>query len=270
MSRKKLLPGQRAPKSETFNSLMKQLEDPRSLMSFLPPDLQRDLAFIPEYLLDIPEEELLDKLEREFYFFPSPQHEALRNNFWAEYDRVQFSKVENMMVMTNVYLGIFTREGFNKLIVETPHVAAFILCKPMQYEAVMQALQNNVNRKFNELLNIPVKKKNGEYQDVKLLEIILKTAMVIDMRNKGSFIQRSETKNLNVSKSKTEHTYTGLFSAASGEGKTAQQLDLEIADQLKELEEEARKQLPPPTPQFDKTVVIETVEYTEVKDERNK
>ena len=263
MSRKPLLEGQQASKADSLNSLIKQLEDPRSLMSFLPPDTQVGLAQIPEKYLDLEESELLKVLEKDWGWHPTVQAEILRRNFWMEHDRVQFAKLENVMNMSNVWLGVVTKMHWHRIVTEHHHIAAFILCRPPEYKISQEALQNHATRKQFEILSMPARKANGEY-DVKLLELQMKVAAMVDMRVHGGYIQRSETKNLNMIKQETTHTYSAIVSGKGLEGKTAQEIEMDVKEKLAQLEEEARMQLPPPAPRFEESAEIVEVEYKEV------
>lgn len=250
MSRKKLPEGKNVPKAPTLNKLLDQLEDPRSMFSFLTPDFQKCLLNIPHVFRDLDECTLLNKLSDQYAWRPTPSQEVLRENFWVEYDRVQLSRVENMMVLDNVFQGVMTRSGFHTCMKDWK-VACYITTRSMTYEMTMQALQKAANRRLADFLNIPLKKTNGEYQDTKLLELVLKTAVVVDLRNKGAYLQRSETKNLTLINQKTSHTsYSNVFQAASGidSERSALEIEEDITKKIRELELEAQNQLPPPMP----------------------
>ena len=155
-----------------------------------------------------------------------------------------------MMVLTNVYNGVMTRAGFYK-VMRDQCAAAYIATRSMAYEVTMKAMQNNANRRLSDFLKIPIKDAEGNYTDVKLLELVLKTAVVIDLRNKGAYLQRSETKNLTLINQKTSHTnYNNIFQAASGvQGdRSAVEVEEEINAKIRELEMEAKSMLPPPSP----------------------
>lgn len=250
MGRKKLEAGQIGTKAPTLNKLLERLDDPRSLVSFLPPDVRLKLQEIPDEYLDLDENTLLEKLSEHCRWKPTPSQELIRDNFWAEYDRVQMSRVETVMVMENIYQGVMTRAGLSHCLQDW-RVAAFIITRSMDYEMTMKALQKNANRRLADFLNIPLKKDNGEYQDTKLLELVLKTAVVVDLRNKGAYLQRSETKNLTYVNQKTSHTtYSNVFQAASGidSERSAIEIEADINKRIRELEVEAQSQLPPPIP----------------------
>ena len=77
MSRKNLLPHQSGTKAKTLNKLLQQLEDPRSLMSFLTPDMQACLHQIPDDYIDLDEHTLLEKLKLYHNWVPTVSHEML-------------------------------------------------------------------------------------------------------------------------------------------------------------------------------------------------
>lgn len=262
MSRPKSPEGKPGSKSASLNSLIVQLEDPRSLLSFLPELTKQAALKIPDEYLSKDETELLQFLMVRHSWQPSVQMESLRRNFWMEYDRIQMSKVEKEMVLENVYGAVFTRTRWYYILKDEPHILAFILCRPQEYEASMLALQNHANRKFYEVLSLPIRNAKDEI-DVKLLELQLKAAAMIDLRNKGGYLNRSETKNLTMLSQKTEHSYAHTVTMNLG-SKTAAQAELTVRQKLKELEEEARTQLPPPEPKFEEATVADA-EYTDVK-----
>lgn len=264
MSRKTLPEGKGAPKGDSLNSLIKQLEDPRSLMSFLPIDTQHAFASVPEEYLNVDESILLERFKEELNWEPTMITETLRLNFWLEYDRVAFSKAETMMNMSNIYLGVCARAYWAK-IVHQPHIVAFILSRPIGYEHTYESLQQLSNRKFHQILSLPV--KEGGKLNIKLLELQMKAAAMVDLRNKGGYINRSETKNVTLLSQKTEHSYTHALDLRAS-NKTAAHIELDVAEKLKQLEEEARTQLPPPEPRFESSKLsdeaIADAEYTDV------
>lgn len=267
MSRKKLAPNQEAPKDKSFNQLVKQLEDPESLLNFLPEDARLAALSIDDRLINLSEDEIHSALEKAGVT-PTPTIEALRNNFWMEYDRVQGNKKERMMMMTNVYFGVCSREYFHKIMHEQDYHFAYILTRSPEYEAVQAGMLSLATRRVRDILSIPIKKPNGDMQDPKIIELVLKAAAMVDLRNKGGYINRSETKNMTMIEQNTKHSYSGVFSAASNDGtKTAAQLQRSIDEQLVALEQEARTVAKPPEPKFsmdDKEAIVEAV-YTEVK-----
>jgi hypothetical protein len=210
-SRNKLDADQTVKKEMTFNSYIAQIEEPRSFLNLLPEIMKKAALEIDESLLGKDEEELLRILDTKFRYQPTAAVEAMRNNFWMEHDRVSVTRNE-IVNQSNIYLGVVSREYFYKLVSEHPHIIAYILCRPPEYEAVMKGLLNLSTRKIRDVLNLPLQKADGSLQDAKIIELVLKAAAMVDLRAKGGYIQRSETKNLTLMKQ--ENSYTNVFTAA--------------------------------------------------------
>jgi len=176
--------------------------------------MKKAVVSIPEELISVDEDSLLQILKEKYRYAPTASVEALRTNFWMEHDRVATTRNE-VMNQTNIYLGVISREHFHNLTKgEALHVLAYILTRPPEYEAVMKGLLNLSTRKIRDVLNLPLQKANGEIQDAKIIELVLKAAAMVDLRAKGGYIQRSETKNLTLMKQE-QTSYTTVFNAAT-------------------------------------------------------
>lgn len=230
--------GQTIRKEITFNSYIAQIEEPRSFLNLLPEAMKQAVLSIPENLLNKDEDELLKILDAEYDYKPTASVESMRNNFWMEHDRVSVTRTE-VINQSNIYLGIVSRDYFYSVVKDHPHVIAYILCRPPEYEAVMRGLLNLSTRKIRDVLNLPLHKADGSVQDAKIIELVLKAAAMVDLRAKGGYVQRSETKNLTLMKQ--ENSYTNVFTAASSTktfdiSKIAENIDEKIAALEKEME----------------------------------
>lgn len=236
MSRKPIADDQSSPKSVTFNSLLADLENPRSLLSLLPEDFRLRVLQIPDNLLNRSEEEIIEVL-RLANIEVSNTLEALRNNFWIEHDRIMALGKNTMMTLANIYQGVCSRTYFHKL---NDHHLAYLLTRTADYEAVMGGLQSLALRRIRDVLSIPLQKLDGSFQDPKLIELVLKASAMVDMRTRGGYLQRSETKNLTLMEQriKSENSYTHVFTAASSD-KTADFALMSIDEKIKQLEQEA-------------------------------
>lgn len=237
-SRKPLEEGQTIRKELEFNSYIAQIEEPRSFLNILPEAMKQAVLSIPEDLLNKEEDELLKILEEKHRYKPTASLESMRNNFWMEHDRVSVTRTE-IINQSNIYLGVVSREYFTKMLKESPHILAYILCRPPEYEAVMRGLLNLSTRKIRDVLNLPLQKADGSIQDAKIIELVLKAAAMVDLRAKGGYIQRSETKNLTLMKQ--ENSYTNVFTAATSNktfdiSKIAENIDEKIAALEKEMQ----------------------------------
>jgi len=236
--RRKLAEDTTVKKELTFNSYIQQLEEPRSFINLLPESMKKTVVSIPESMINQDEDTLLKTLEEKYNYKPTASVEALRTNFWMEHDRVATTRNE-VMNQSNIYLGVISREHFQNLCNSGTHVLAYILCRPPEYESVMKGLLNLSTRKIRDVLNIPLQKADGSIQDAKIIELVLKAAAMVDLRAKGGYIQRSETKNLTMMKQETT-SYTTVFNAASSTKTTdlasiAANIDEKIAALEKEM-----------------------------------
>jgi hypothetical protein len=236
--RRKLAQDTSVKKELAFNSYIQQLEEPRSFINLLPESMKKSVVSIPEDMVNQDEDTLLRTLEERYNYKPTASVEALRTNFWMEHDRVATTRNE-VMNQTNVYLGVISREHFHNLCSSGTHVLAYILCRPPEYEAVMKGLLNLSTRRIRDVLNIPLQKADGSIQDAKIIELVLKAAAMVDLRAKGGYVQRSETKNLTMMKQETT-SYTTVFNAASSTKTTdlasiAANIDEKIAALEKEM-----------------------------------
>jgi len=267
-TRNKLPSGTTVSKELTFNTYIEQLEEPRSFLNLLPDGMKDAVLSVPEKLLHKEEEALLEQLKKTYNYTPTAAVEAMRNNFWMEHDRVSATRNE-VMNQSNIYLGVVSRTQFYNMLRESPHVIAYILCRPPEYEAVIKGLLNLSTRRIRDILNIPLQKADGSVQDAKIIELVLKASAMVDLRAKGAYIQRSETKNLTLMKQ--ENSYTNVFTAASNTkpsdiSKLTGDIDAKIAALEKEMQAVPGIgcEAPEPTVSSSSNEVIE-VEY-KVKD----
>jgi hypothetical protein len=229
--------GKTIKKELAFNSYIEQLEDPRSFINTVPEFMRDHIIQLPEELIHKDEDTLLEILKTKYNFFPTPTLEALRNNFWMEYDRVSATRNE-VMNQNNIFLGVVARQNYNVIVKSYPHYMAYILCRPPEYAAIMNGLLNLSTRRIRDILNLPLQKSDGSMQDAKIIELVLKAAAMVDLRAKGGYIQRSETKNLTLMKQ--ENSYTNVFQAASSDkpfdvSKISTDIDAKIAALEKEM-----------------------------------
>lgn len=236
--RAKLPDGVTVKRELSFNSYIEQLEEPRSFINLLPEGMRQSILAIPQELVGKDEDEIILKLQESYSYIPTAAVEAMRNNFWMEHDRVVATRNE-IMNQSNIYLGVVSRVQFHEIVNSAPHVMAYMITRPPEYEAVMRGLLNLSTRRIRDVLNIPLKKADGSIQDAKIIELVLKAAAMVDLRAKGGYVQRSETKNLTLMKQ--ENSYTNVFTAATNTksvdiGGITADLDAKIAALEKEMQ----------------------------------
>lgn len=171
----------------TLDKVLTRYENQKSLYDIAPIPVTKNLGKIPRHLRDLPEEELLPALKKEKNdptWIPGHSVEALRNNFWLEYDNSQ----RNMRKMStsNIFYSIMTERGFMK-VCEDPIKLAWIVTPPIDYTKDMDALWMLAVRKLREILNM-------ETDSPEIAKVQVQTALAIDMRRQGGYLQRSEQK----------------------------------------------------------------------------
>lgn len=230
--------------------IMDRVDETPTLKDYLPTTFQRCVDWIPEDLVNISEETLLRELKRRYDWEPYNTIEVLRNNFWIEYDRIQVTK-EKKIIIAHIFQGVCTTDAFYNYVSNKKFMPemAYLFTKPISYEASMAGLLSLANRRIRDILTIPLKKDDGSMQDPKLLELVLKASAMVDLRAKGGYIQRSETKNLTLME---QRSLTGTMGQVFADGRNKRIDELtpeEVELRLKQLEEEERMQaLPAPAP----------------------
>lgn len=215
------------PKAPHLDRVIKDLENPRSLINIVSPDLRDKILALPDALIDLTEEEMERILPN-----PSTTVQQLRRMFWIEFDRA--IEQRTMMNNSNIYPGICTREGFLKL-TDRKECLAWLLVPPTDYMANTEALLTQGLKRINEMLHFPLKTKEGNF-DHKLGELILKATLALDMRVKGGYLQRS----MQMTKIESTNTNTNNNNVAvtvSTENVTPEGIAA-IDEQLKLIEEE--------------------------------
>ena len=198
------LPGARL--HDVMNALGR---DAGGLIHTLNDGVKKAVLKIPNDLIGLDEDDLVAKLKRDFNYVPSPTIEALRTNFWMEFDRLQITK-EKKMNEANIYMGACSHSFWKSMCTANDqwHMMSYIITKPIEYETNMRSLLNLSTRRLRDILMIPLIKADGEYRDPKTMDVILKAAAMVDMRAKGAYIQKIEQKNLSIISSHSTHDYS--------------------------------------------------------------
>jgi len=211
------------PKQLTFDRILKDYENPMSVINLVPNDVVKCILAIPEDLLDLDEEDLEKKIPEQ-----TSTVNQLRQMFWTEYDRANEFRMR--MDMSRVYVGSCSRAGFYK-ICHDPEKLAWIVTPPKEYTLVVDELLTVALKQVRAILKLPLRNDLG-YVDTKLADVQLKAAMMLDMRQKGGYIHRSMqiNQNLNTNETKLTIAHDGASSAE------------DVDSRIKMLEEEIARQ----------------------------
>lgn len=211
-----MLPQSRSP---TVERILKDYSNPYSLINLVPPDFKKVIEALPDEYLNMPEDEV-EKLFPD----PSPTVSQIRTLFWLEYDRAVECRVK--MDLPRVHLGCCTRETFLKLL-RTPSALIWILTPPPEYMAQVGELLTYALKQVREILAMPLKNSMG-FVDSKMADTKLRAAMMLDMRLKGGYVQRS----MQITQNINENRYT----------KVSTEEVTNLDDEIKRLEAELAQQ----------------------------
>lgn len=194
----------RNTKYDLSEALELSSEERKSVTEMLPPYVCNAIAEIPENL------RLMDDRELRRHVRPNPTVQALRNSFWIEYARC-IDKETKWLSISQIISGICSIEYWAQAVLKSPGLVEWVLRPPISYTRAMEEALYFGVEKVRDILDLPFKStvigKDGferEVIDTKVAELVLKAFMIIDTRVKGSVIQRSEIKSLNVTASNNE------------------------------------------------------------------
>jgi len=233
--------------STPFARLIKDYQSEFSLINLVTPVVRQAIEAVPEELVNISEEELLERV-------PNPDNTTLqiRNMFWLEYDRAR--ETRHMMDINMACVGVCAAELFYKYLLD-PKKVAWIINPPRSYTADIDLLHTKALQQMYEIINLPNMNEHG-FIDSKLLDIKNKIFMALDMRKHGGFVQRS----MQITENRNVNTNTSSIAASYSES-VGDMPDIDIDQKLKILEEEiASKQsaLSKTTPEFHSENVLMT------------
>jgi hypothetical protein len=132
----------------------------------------------------------------------------IRIAFWREHANSMESN--RPMYISYVLEGVASEANWDRF-VRSPIRVAWLLHKPMTYqETLLEALDFGVT-KLRSMLDLPdydnITLKNGRTKKVlnpKILEIKMKIIQMIDQRVNGAYLQRTESKQMNINMSGKE------------------------------------------------------------------
>jgi hypothetical protein len=173
--------------SEMFNR-----GSPRSLMSLLPSgmaDLIMDTLRKNPELFELyleRDDSRFEKLVR-----PTITDNLLRMSFWNEYYRVQ-GQGDTRMRPIHIYEAVCPRDQFYNIL-QRPHRVMWILTPPQDQIQQMEVLLQKGIRRLDEILSLPMV-TDGKV-NIAVANLIMKTAVVLDVRLRGQATQKVEITN---------------------------------------------------------------------------
>jgi len=159
--------------------------------------------------------------------------ELLRTQFWMEYNRVRHSAEgqRSFINMSNVYLGICTKDHFFKSHVKIPIKLAYMLTPCLAYEHKLNYMASRVFGVWEEILDAdPIEKETGDVNAQILSAKSKVTEMIMDRR-----YGRAITRSANIEARLSEETSDKVFAFLSDNPK------ISANDALKRMEELQKK-----------------------------
>jgi hypothetical protein len=219
-----------APKPrQSFARLSLDYSHPESLVNLLPLTLKEKVKKIPTEWRNLPSEDLEKIVPNEL----GPTGERLRKALFAEFWRALDQRTQ--MAPAMIYGAVCGEATFMRYM-NDPKKLAWLCTPPTEYEHEVGDLLDRGLRRVREILQMPLYTQSNQ-PNVKVAEIILKAVMMLDMRTKGAYTQRVESKNLNISQELPSPNQVPPKSL------------LEMEQRIKELEHRAKEiqgVLPPP------------------------
>lgn len=223
-------------RAKSNKEIIKQLEDPPAITEFLPPYVNDYVASLDNEYVNLDEPTLLDKIRKDLSkpnWQPPIQVDNLRKNLWDSYEIAH--RYNTTIPAEQIYKDV-CEQGVFRSYLQNQSTLAWILCRPLTYEKIIDGLLDRGYRRFEEILASPLKDKMGNV-DAKMVDMMFKIVTAMDLRKRGGYVQRSEQ----MIRQQIEHT--------SGGAKEVKSQVADIDQRIKELEAKiasTTKQLPSP------------------------
>jgi hypothetical protein len=177
-----------------FDATVLNYQTPRTVEELVPYQIKYQVMRLPAEYKNLTEEDFIDK-----YGEPSNSTVYYRRSFWAEYDYAIQHKTA--MRFDPLYELVSARLTFERYI-KKPEVLAYILIPPREYMARTEDLLEIGLRRIGEILKLPISNERTGEVNTKVGDLILKATMMLDMRLKGGYTQKTQAINLNVNENK--------------------------------------------------------------------
>lgn len=180
--------------SNLESDLVKDADNPKSLVNVCPSSVANRIAAIPDELFLMKEEELMKQA------LVHETEQRLRAAFQIEYERA--IRTSEMMDMANIYKGIVTQGYFYKYVVGNSFKLCFMIKPYSDYKADLEDLLQLGIAELRKIMKQPLVTKSGNF-DSRLAGIKHKIFQDLADRTRGSAARKleidSKSMNLNLS-----------------------------------------------------------------------
>lgn len=179
---------------DLVEDLIKDKNNPKSLVSMCPSVLAERIAAIPDSVLSMDDKEL-EKTAK-----ISEVDKQLRAAFYIEYERA--CRASDKISPANVYKGLVTNPHFHSSIINNSFKLAYIIRPYREYQAQLEDLLQFGFDRMSEIMHRPQVDENGKF-DHKLAALQMQLWKELADRRRGS-----AAKNINLSSQSTNLTIT--------------------------------------------------------------
>lgn len=198
----------------------------KSIINLFPEPLASTYAHIdPEYLAQA-------EVSIRTLLKPTEQMEALRSRLWTLIKDRTTTPDPARIQLSEMAQGIAPMK-YVEQVLQLPLMAAWCGIPTMDYETRIEAMLDRAYFKLKEILELPLVDSHGRL-DTKAANLIIQVAKMVDLRSRGNYTERIESKTLNVNTNAKEAQR--LF---GGNGKV---LSLEEIDEQIKLLEQGKNQ----------------------------
>lgn len=202
----------------------------KSLFNMVPETVRKEMLNVDPFWFEYSEDELIQKAYGNEKSIPLMDRK-LRFRVWNIYG--EFAQHHKQMRLIDICKGICDPRSFNAQVMKDHGRFVYIMTEPPDYWTTMEDMLHLSIPEMRDILLMEAKPhpRSGVI-DIRLLDLKFKIFQYLDQRQKGSIVQRQETKNLNLN----------IDASAQQKPQTL----AEVEEQLQLLRKEALDSLPSP------------------------
>lgn len=176
--------GQSGTESVVFNDFMEEV------LNLIPIQLANKYRSLPLQAVEQDEKTLRTMLN------PSEQQQMLRTRLWQLLNERLGIPGAPVISSAELCRGVSNVEYLERAYT-LPYLVAWLLCPTLNYETRVETLVEKSYDKMREILELPLIDQEGKV-DVKVANLVMQVAKMVDMRARGNYTERIEQKSLTV------------------------------------------------------------------------
>lgn len=183
-----------SPDPERVEYVVTDTDNPRSVLNLIK-NCPRIHEAILRLMIEEPELLSLDEGSLHKLVHPTVGMQRIRFSFWAEYENC--ASRGRPMKQAQIIGGILTEQNFKESFLANNKKVAYMLCPPTNYVVqVKEALQAGFET-VRQIVSAKVIDEDG-FLIPRAADVVLKAVALLDIRVKGSIVQRIDQRTLNM------------------------------------------------------------------------